>query len=241
MAYAVISDVHSNLEAIRTVFEDLKRKKIKDVFSLGDSVGYGAEPNECIELLKTECKVILAGNHDWGVCGLTDIAFFNEYARAAIEWTRDVITEENIAELRSFPVKSEPKEKNITLVHSTPYQPEQWHYLFRLSDAEFNFRHFDTDICFIGHSHQPVIIEKTPSGELVAYKNTASVRYGSRYIINVGSVGQPRDGDPRACYAVVDEGKVEIARIRYDIEAAQTKMLEAGLPLPLIERLSSGV
>ncbi len=241
MTYAVFSDVHSNQEALRSVLKDLKKRRIHDVFFIGDSVGYGPEPNECIEILKDESKVLLAGNHDWGVCGLTDISFFNQYARAAIEWTQKVISQENIRDLGTLSVISKLENEDITLVHSTPYEPEQWHYIFTLSDAEFNFQHFETKLCFVGHSHQPFIIEKLPSGELLTEGVISSIKPESRYIINVGSIGQPRDGDPRASYAVIDDEKVEIVRVVYDIGATQKKMVSEGLPLPLIQRLSFGM
>lgn len=239
--YAVLSDVHSNLEALKSVLQDLKNRHIYDIYFIGDAVGYGPEPDECIELLQTECNIILAGNHDWGVCGLTDIRYFNEYARTAIEWTRNVINRDNIKALGTFPIKFKLQKEDITLVHSTPYEPEKWHYLFRLSDAELNFKHFDSKLCFIGHSHKPVIIEKPPSGEFITDKNGANIKPDSRYIINVGSIGQPRDGDPRASYSVIDDEKVEIIRVPYNIEATQKKMAQAGLPLFLIERIAFGM
>jgi diadenosine tetraphosphatase ApaH/serine/threonine PP2A family protein phosphatase len=216
------------------------KRKVKEVLFLGDAVGYGPNPNECIELLMARCKVLLAGNHDWGVLGLTDINYFNEYARAAIEWTKQVITEGNRKTLRSLPVKNESNKEDMTLVHSTPKEPEEWHYLLTLWDAEINFHYFDNKFCFLGHSHYPFVIEKLPSGELVAYKEAAVMGKTERYIMSVGSVGQPRDGDPRACYAIVNDEKMEIIRVPYDIEAVQKKMIKEGLPLFLSERLSRG-
>jgi predicted phosphodiesterase len=239
--YAVISDVHSNLEALQSVLKDLKKRNIRNIYFLGDAVGYGPEPNECIQLLEEECKFLLAGNHDWGVCGLTDISFFNVYARTAIEWTKKIIQDEKIAVLKSFPVKFDVKPENITLVHSTPYEPDQWHYLLNSSDAEVNFQYFDAQLCFIGHTHRPVLNEKIPSGEMFTKMKTVSLNHENRYIINVGSVGQPRDGDARASYAIVNEEKVEIIRVYYDIKTTQKKMSSAGLPIPLINRLSLGM
>jgi predicted phosphodiesterase len=240
MHYAVISDVHSNVEALEAVLENVDQRNIEEILFLGDAVGYGPNPNECVELLMRRCKMLLAGNHDWGVVGLTDIAYFNEYARYAIEWTRGMLTEKNKKILKSFPVKKEIKESNFFLVHSTPKEPEEWHYLLTLWDAEINFQYFDNRFCFLGHSHQPLIIEKLSSGELVTYKEVASIKENDRYIINVGSVGQPRDGDPRASYAVIDDGKAEIVRIPYDVRKVQEKMKKVLLPVPLIERLSVG-
>jgi predicted phosphodiesterase len=240
MHYAVLSDVHSNFKALEAVLEDVGQKKVEDTLFIGDAVGYGPNPNECIELLTKICNILLAGNHDWGVLGLTDITYFNEHARAAIEWTKGVLIEKNIRALKSFPVKKELRKENITLVHSTPKEPEEWHYLFTLWDAEINFQYFNNKFCFLGHSHQPFIVERLPSGELLIYKEIAFIQKDGRYIVNAGSVGQPRDGDPRACYAIIDDEKIEMVRVPYDIETVQKKMLKEGLPFPLIERLSRG-
>ena len=239
--YAVISDVHSNAEALRSVLRDIKKRQIQDIFFLGDAVGYGPEPNESVGLLKSECKTIIAGNHDWGVLGLTETGSFNEYARIALAWTRGVLTADNYEILRTSPLKSEISEMDITLVHATPCEPEKWHYLLTLSDAEINFKYMQTAICFVGHSHWPFIIEMSLSGEFKTNKQEMHKTKGSRYIINAGSIGQPRDGDPRACYALVDESRVELVRVGYDIQSTQKKMSEAGLPHALIERLSYGL
>jgi predicted phosphodiesterase len=240
MRYAVLSDVHANLEALTSVINDLDERRITDVIFLGDAVGYGPNPNECIDLLVGRCSVLIAGNHDRGAIGLADISYFNQNARAAIEWTATALTGKSQKLLRSFPLKREDKDKNVLLVHATPKEPEEWHYLLTLWDAEMNFDYFNQKASFLGHSHQPFIIERAPSGELVTYKETADMRAGSRYIINAGSVGQPRDGDPRACYGIVDGDRVELLRVPYDIESVQNKMKNEHLPYPLIERLSEG-
>lgn len=240
MLYAVLSDVHSNLEALDAVLADIQQKKIRDLLFIGDAVGYGPNPNECLNQLTGKCKALLAGNHDWGAIGLTDISYFNEYARYAVEWTQMVITEENKKVLKLFPVTKELRDEDILLVHSTPKEPEEWHYLLTLWDAEINFQYFNNKFCFLGHSHQPFIIEKLPSGEFMTYKNAAKIRKNSRYIINAGSVGQPRDGDPRACYTVINDEEVALMRVPYDIVSVQNKMKKEKLPFTLIERLSIG-
>jgi len=240
MQYAVLSDVHANIEALKAVLQDVEGRKIRNIVFLGDAVGYGPDPNECVELLKERCNIILAGNHDWGVVGQTDITYFNEYARTAIEWTKGVLTKKNLKSLQSFPIQGEIEEEDMFLVHSTPKEPSQWHYLLTLWDAEINFNYFNNKYCFLGHSHYPFIIERLPSGELVTYKEKAPKGQTERYITNVGSVGQPRDGDPRASYAVVDDENLEIVRVPYDVGAVQNKMRKAGLPSLLIERLSVG-
>lgn len=150
--YAVLSDVHSNLEALESVLRDIKKRGIREVLFLGDAVGYGPDPDRCMILLKEECEILVAGNHDWGVCGLTDIDHFNENARSAIMWTKTVMQSENLNALAASPLRVDLSEKGITLVHSTPWEPEQWHYLLYLADAELNFQNFDTEIC---HRPQP--------------------------------------------------------------------------------------
>jgi predicted phosphodiesterase len=241
MRYAVISDVHANLEALEAVLRDIKDKRIKEIIFLGDAVGYGPDPDECVDVLRSECSVLLAGNHDWAVLGLTDIEYFNPYAKAAILWTMQKITKETLAILNTFLISKEIENKKILLVHSTPKETEQWHYLLTLWDADVNFHYFDNKICLLGHSHQPFIIKRLPSGEMITYKNEAEIGETERYIINVGSVGQPRDGDSRACYAVIDNESVKLHRVEYDIAKTQRKMMMYGLPFPLIERLSRGV
>ncbi len=132
------------------------------------------------------------------------------------------------------------KKENILFVHATPKEPEQWHYLLTLWDAEINFHYFDQWICMLGHSHQPFVIEKFPSSEMITHRREARLGKGERYIINAGSVGQPRDRDPRACYVVLEGERVEFIRVPYPVEKTQKKMSEAGLPLLLIQRLSEG-
>jgi predicted phosphodiesterase len=239
--YAVISDVHANAEALKSVLKDIQKRQIRNIFFLGDAVGYGPEPNESVELLKSECKILIAGNHDWGVLGLTETGSFNEYARIALAWTGEVLTAKNHEILRTSPLKYEISGMDITLVHATPYDPEKWQYLLTLPDAEISFKHMHTGICFVGHSHRPFIVEMSPSGELKTDKQVMHKTEDSRYIINTGSIGQPRDGDPRACYALVDESSIELVRVGYDIQSTQKKMSEAGLPHILIERLSLGL
>lgn len=238
--YAVISDVHSNMEALEAVLRDIKRRGLDEVIFLGDAVGYGPDPNECMGLLKEKCRILLGGNHDAAASGLIGLDFFNEYAKAAIVWTREVLTDEGIGFLKALPAVKGIKKHNMLLAHSTPKEPEAWHYLHTLWDAEINFHYFEQRICFIGHSHVPFIIERLPSGEMVTYRDRAELGESERYIINAGSVGQPRDRDPRACYALISGKAVDIVRVEYNIEKTQRKMRENGLPLPLIDRLSSG-
>ena len=241
MRYAVIADVHGNLEALEAVLKKLKEESFDALLFLGDSVGYGPNPNECIEVLKNKAQVLLAGNHDRAAVGLTDTAFFNPNARLAIEWTQEVLSDENKKLLASLPIDKHMKREHLCLVHSTPKEPEKWHYLLSAWDAYNNFPFFSEKICLIGHSHVPAIIEETPEGKINTFHPKAEIKEDHRYIINVGSVGQPRDGNPEAAYVMLTENFVEIKRVPYDILLTQKKMRHAGLPDRLINRLAKGV
>ncbi|MBI4686608.1 MAG: metallophosphoesterase family protein [Nitrospirae bacterium] len=240
MRIAIISDVHANLEALQSVLEEIKKEMPDEIWFLGDAVGYGPNPNECIDIIKKEAQILIAGNHDWGVAGLANIEHFNPYAREAAEWTIDNLTDENNALLRSLPLFDRPKLNNIFLVHSSPKEPEKWHYIINTWDAYINFQFFAERKCIIGHSHYPFAAELDESGRVNLYKETAEFKTGCRYIINAGSVGQPRDGNPKASYAVLTKNSVEIRRVSYDIVSTQKKMKEAGLSRYLIERLDRG-
>ncbi len=240
MRYAIISDVHSNLEALNAVLEKIEKEKVDDLLFLGDSVGYGPNPNECIDIIKKEARVLLAGNHDHSVLGLTDVEYFNPYAKAALEWTKEVLTNENMAFLNTLPITMRLQEEEIYLVHSTPKEPEQWHYLSNTRDAYINFHFFTERICLAGHSHEPIIIEQLPEGNMIVHKDCTDIKDEHRYIMNVGSVGQPRDGNPDAVYALLDKNSIEIKRVSYDIVLTQKKMRDVGLPSYLIERLARG-
>jgi len=167
MRFAVISDVHGNLEALEAVLKKLNEESFDALLFLGDSVGYGPDPNECIEVLRKKAQVLLAGNHDRAVIGLADIAFFNPHARSAIEWTQGVLKDENRKLLESLPVAKRMKDDNLYLVHSTPKEPEEWHYLINAWDAYKNFHFFSEKICLIGHSHVPAILEEPPEDSLI--------------------------------------------------------------------------
>lgn len=240
MRYALISDVHSNLEALNAVIGKVKADKVDKVILLGDIVGYGPDPNECIDTLRKFADILIAGNHDHGAVGMTDISCFNNHAKAAIQWTTSVLSEENKVFLSSLPLTSNIKSGSIYLVHSSPKEPEEWEYLQKAKDADTNFKFFSETNCFIGHSHRPAIIEMAPDGKIRIYSGHSDIKTGCRYIINAGSVGQPRDGNPDASYAIFDTDSVTIKRAAYDILLTQKKMKDAGLPSYLIDRLSEG-
>ncbi len=242
MKIALISDVHGNLEALDAVLFDIRERGIKDIACLGDLVGYGANPNECIELINGLAHPVIAGNHDWAVLGKTDYSNFNPVARAAVEWTKNNTKTRNLEYLAGLELVARLRKKSIRLVHATPKKPEEWNYLFDLADFREQFQFFDEPICFIGHSHEPLFVKIEETSVQLVSGNPLSVRQDSRYIINVGSVGQPRDLDARASYAVLDAAgpTVEIVRLTYDIPKAQSKIMAAGLPEFLAMRLARG-
>ena len=241
MKYAILSDIHSNLEAFQAVLKDLSQERVDQVIFLGDIVGYCADPNQCIEILKGLTTITVAGNHDWAAAGLTETSNFTPVAKTAIEWTARMITKENREFLKKLPLIQ--NHHNLTLVHATPYQPYEWGYIFFLQEASLNFKYYDHQICFIGHSHKPVAFVEDEEGRTSILPGTTfALRDSHRYIINAGSVGQPRDGNPRASYGIYnpDDACFTLKRISYDIERTQKKIIEAGLPHFLASRLSSG-
>ncbi|MDA8157248.1 MAG: metallophosphoesterase family protein [Actinomycetota bacterium] len=242
--YAVISDVHSNLEALEAVLADIHFKMGSPaILFLGDAVGYGPNPNECVGKINEVARRAVAGNHDRAVLELTDITCFNPNARSAIEWTARVIAPESRLIMEKWELVNRIAENSLLLVHGSPLEPQEWHYIITLKQAEENFRHFIERICLIGHSHLPFIIEQFPDGGLALAKGRADIS-ANRFIINGGSVGQPRDGDPRASWLRLARGKAEIMRVPYDFRRTQQKMRAAGernLPPPLIERLERGL
>ena len=242
MKWAILSDVHGNLDALEPVVLDLRREGAEQVAFLGDAVGYGAEPNECLAWIRQLTRWAVAGNHDWGAVGLTDIEGFNPAAHAAIVWTGENLTGENAAYLRGLRLSL--KKEEITFVHASPEEPGEWHYLISFPEAEEGFRALAGDLAFVGHSHRPLALMMEGNGEVkVVEGSRVSLRPGVRYIINVGSVGQPRDGNPEAAYGLYDDSKKEyiLKRVPYNLQAAQKKILKAGLPPFLARRLSRGM
>jgi len=243
MRYAIIGDIHSNLIAFEAVLQDLeKRGGFNKIWCLGDVVGYGPDPHACIELLKHFDHVCIAGNHDLAAVGLIDILDFNEDAARANLWTADQLTENDKEYLKSLAYKY--IEGDFSLFHGSPREPV-WEYLLSTSLAKANFKHFDTSFCLVGHSHVPLVFAQSNSN-IVSRKledNTTTELGEHRLIINPGSVGQPRNLDPRASYALYDNDVRIIHHylVEYNIEATQQKMREANLPEFLIERLSQGM
>lgn len=240
MKVAVVSDVHANLEALDAVLEDARRAGAEKIWSLGDVVGYGADPNAVVERLSKAADVAVAGNHDWAACGKMTLGFFNSLAKQAAEWTSESLTEASRRWLAALPL--ERVERGVRLVHASPSDPASWHYVLSEAVAEGELSTFDEALCLIGHSHFPGQFES--DGARVHYHREPRFQLAAkrRYLVNVGSVGQPRDGDPRATYLLYDEKdkSLEHRRVAYDVEAAARKILDAGLPAFLAERLPRG-
>ncbi len=240
MRYLIISDIHSNLAAFEAVLADAG--SFDKVWCLGDMVGYGPDPNECVEQLRDLPHICVAGNHDWATLGKLDTEDFNPNAKRACLWTRKQLSPSNLEYLEALPKSL--IEEDFTLVHGSPRHPI-WEYILNPSIAEANFEHFDTRFCFVGHTHVPVIYRDNPNQACDVLKPSLddSLDLGEdRLIINPGSVGQPRDGDPRASYAILDSDELtlEYRRISYPIEITQARMAEKDLPVRLIIRLAYG-
>lgn len=241
MLIGIFSDVHSNFEALTSVLKFFDDIDVTQYFFLGDLVGYGANPNECIELVKKLRCVGVAGNHDFGVLKKTPIDDFNSFAAEALLWTQAQLNEDAIMYLDSLELteRFEP----CFLVHGAPSSPASWEYILSLKEAIYEFNCFSARVCLIGHTHYPFAIVKTPDGSFKAIEDDEFIiENNNRYLINVGSVGQSRDGDPRACVCVFDNktNKFFFKRLNYDIKTAQKKILSAGLPPYLAHRLEQG-
>ncbi len=244
MRYAVLSDVHGNLHALETVLQHLDQESVDQVVFLGDAVGYGAFPNECVAHLQQVASPALMGNHDYAVLHPEERTVFNPYARQAIDWTDHHLTPETRRYLAERPLTA-VLEPGICAVHASPHNPLEWVYIHRPEEAQVQFRFFEHRICLFGHTHVPVVYQESrgPEAEvLLVHEGTLHLDPEGRYLINPGSVGQPRDGDPRAAYLILDSERltVEIRRVPYPVEKAQAAILKAGLPPFLADRLAVG-
>lgn len=237
---AVISDIHGNLEALEAVLEDARREAADQVICLGDVVGYGADPNACLARVREEAVAIVLGNHDAAACDLRQSENFNEIARDAIRWTSETLTAEHLTILRSLPY--EFIEGDARYVHASPDNPSAWHYILTEQEAWNAFEACPEPVCFVGHSHVPLRVFLRKGRLVVLDDEMVDVDGEDRALINVGSVGQPRDGDWRASYALYDPvtRRVVARRVEYDIDEASRKIRAAGLPEILATRLAVG-
>ncbi len=242
MRALIVSDVHSNLAAFKSVIADAERRGgFSEIWSLGDLVGYGPEPSECIELLRSHPHYAIIGNHDLAAVGRLSLHDFNAYAAAANRWTATQISREQAEFIAAQPLTLERDE--FTLVHGSPRDPV-WEYVLTERAALACMTHIQTYWCVVGHSHVPFICRRTQNGAaFIRHHLDAQVPLDEDgMVINPGSVGQPRDGDARASYAIYDAHAQAVShhRVPYDIRATQTKMEQHGLPQYLVDRLSVG-
>jgi predicted phosphodiesterase len=242
MRVLVCSDIHANLEALEAVLADAG--EVEAVWCLGDVVGYGPNPNECVARVRSLPGIVcLAGNHDWAALGKLDVENFNSEARRAVLWTQSVLSPDSRAWLESRPETAGPLEGKFTLAHGSPRYPI-WEYILDSPTAAANFAYFETLVCFFGHSHVPSIF-RNQAGRVRLVRpefDRPLLLSQSRLLINPGSVGQPRDGDPRASYLILDTvaDTITYRRVTYPFEETQAKMLAAGLPSRIIARLAYG-
>lgn len=250
---AVISDIHGNLPALEATVAAIRAEGISEVLCLGDVVGYGADPGPCLEKVWETCSVLVRGNHEEALLDPATARSFNPVARVAIEWTRRILDWDHFGMMKAMRSVFEGGDR-LTLVHDSPVPTSGGGYLHDARTAAIAFRGFDSRICIVGHTHVPIafVAPHGSSGdglepgdiethELVDGEEFAWPREG-RAILNPGSVGQPRDGDPRASFAVIDldRGTFGVRRVEYDVARAQASLRRVGLPSPLVDRLAIG-
>ncbi len=250
MRYLVLSDVHANLEALEAVLRHARRKRYHRILFLGDAVGYGASPNPVLDWLRSlGAKVtVVRGNHDRVCAGLDTAEYFNRYAREAARWTLDHLTRQNLAYLRSMPVGPTTIEDDLLVCHGSPMDEDA--YLFSAGEAKAVFETVTDRVILFGHTHVPSLFVARPvdgrrvfHGQLIAGERTVfDLDPGRQYLINPGSVGQPRDRDPRAAYALYDHDKRRLFhyRVAYPVHQARRRIHQAGLPPVLGDRLLYG-
>ncbi|MDX2080007.1 MAG: metallophosphoesterase family protein [Terrimicrobiaceae bacterium] len=239
MRFAIFGDIHANLHALQTVLADAQSQNCTHFVCMGDVVGYNAFPHECLQIVRElDCPVV-KGNHDEQASMFGDQEGFNPLAEEAMNWTRDQLSESEKEWLRALRLQRQVRD--FTIVHATLDTPHRWGYVFNQLDAAASFSYQHTGICFIGHTHAPKAYIRDGSVRTIAL-DTLVLQPGKKYLINVGSVGQPRDGDPRAAYCIYDTAANEVIlrRLDYDLPAAQRAILDAGLPSRLAERLAVG-
>lgn len=242
MKYALLGDIHSNLEALESVLADARSQGATHYACLGDIVGYNASPKECLETVRSldNCSVV-QGNHDYYAGCEQEMAKFSPLAAEGIRWTRKQLSREERAYLANLPLTKEVE--TFTIAHGSPCHPENWPYVMNSKLAQKAFRCQATRLCFVGHSHVPLLF-RWADGELQSGRySTLKIKPGDgKHIINIGSVGQPRDNDPRAAYVILDllANTLQLRRVKYDIERAQSKIRATSLPERNAARIAKG-
>jgi predicted phosphodiesterase len=239
MRYAIIADIHGNLEAFQTVLDDIKTQNVQQIVCLGDVVGYNANPKECLDIVRAMNVPIVKGNHDEYCSSEDQLEGFNPHAAEAVIWTRNQLNTDDRQWLRDL--KYTRMVANFTIVHATLDAPQRWGYVFDKLAAAASFPYQNTQICFFGHTHVPVAFMRDTAVRGGTYSKF-KIDPAKKYFINVGAVGQPRDNNPKAGYVVydTDAGTIELRRLDYDIATTQAKIRAAGLPERLAERLEFG-
>lgn len=237
MRHAVLADIHSNWEALETALGHLKKQKIDEYWVLGDTIGYGANPNECFGWMIQNAQVALTGNHERAMVDPEILEWFNPAARTAAEWTAEALKPEYRQKIQELPFLH----INLfaTMAHGSPDDPREFRYLFSFDDARLSFHAFETPLCFVGHTHVPSIFSEASESVRYLPPGTYELERNERYILNPGSLGQPRDRDPRLACGIFDDRQwtFEIVRLEYDNQKAADKIRKAGLPAYLADRL----
>lgn len=239
MKYAIISDIHSNLEALETALSEIEKRKVDQVICLGDVVGYGANPSECLNITCDEADEIVMGNHDQAVEDLKLRSWFNSFAREAVEWTAGVLKSNEKRKIREFLPMVVDSKQSITWTHGSIHEPREFHYLLHDDEVNASFKRLETKVGFFGHTHIPALFSfKAGEGRYLP-QGTYQLEKGERYLINPGSVGQPRDKNPKLSFAYFDSDqlRLEIVRLDYDNQKAAQKIRKVGLDPYLADRL----
>lgn len=247
MRIGILGDVHSNLEALTAVVAAMREDKVEHWVQVGDIVGYGPDPCACIDIIRELGATVCMGNHDAAVVGSLETDYFNTYARMAIEWTRTQLRRSDLEYLGSLPYTVVRPDLEYTVVHGSLHMPKQFGYVLTMVEAIESMRHQETLVCFVGHSHVPAVylVPEDEHGMRAVHTPPFELNVGdaSRVLVNVGSVGQPRDENRNAAYALFDTSnhELQIKRVPYDIPKVQAKIRAAGLPGVLADRLAIGL
>lgn len=244
MKYGILGDIHSNLSALEAVLDECRRQGVERILSVGDVVGYGAAPRDCLALLQEHDVAIVKGNHDAACVGEADLVCFNPYARAAVLWTIEQLTRDELKRLAALPMTLDLD--HCSVAHGTYHEPERYDYVQTTGDADPSLDHQPRAVCFVGHTHVPVTLLRTrddPDRTAYTMEDVVELGEATRALVNVGSVGQPRDENPLAALGVFDSATNVYAlhRVAYDVERESKRIREAGLPHVLADRLHLGV
>lgn len=239
MRYGIFGDIHGNYDALSAVLDVLDKEGADVLLCTGDVVGYGAEPSRCLQTVKERCLICLAGNHDHAACGKLDTEFFNIFAKQVAHWTSEHLLEDERKYLADLPFVAHFED--FTLAHASAHSPEVFNYITTIFDAELSFECLDKPLLFYGHTHIPLAFFDTVP-MTYTMDHDVCINLEGKTLVNIGSVGQPRDEDPRACCALYDDAKqtVKLLRTEYDTKTAGEKIIAAGLPEALAMRLELG-